>query len=280
MAARSRVAFEDPPVLEFDDVEGLCIRGAVQGADAVHEDFGMEHLFAYVGGDPSGIAAGKGVRLTNNTINRVFRRPRTDYYVQEILNKRWAGPNGNGRTKMLSACTLPAEDGLVAGAADGHGPVLGGRDEQVRVAEAHPFLPAVMLREIAEGGTHLDRDTMAAMAGLPRAFASVIGKGVQAGTMRPLNPLIAYFSTVAPIMLFTASAPIRKEMAGTQQLPFAMPEREAFITHVQHMLRRSLAGVVGDEMFAAAGIDPQRRPEELDATEWARLAAATGTPPR
>ena len=126
-----------------------------------------------------------------------------------------------------------------------------------RVAEAHPFLPAVMLREIAEGGTHLDRDTMAAMAGLPRAFASVIGKGVQAGTMRPLNPLIAYFSTVAPIMLFTASAPIRKEMAGTQQLPFAMPEREAFITHVQHMLRRSLAADGRDTQAPAATSSPR-----------------------
>ena len=55
--------------------------------------------------------------------------------------------------------------------------------------------------------------------------------------------------------------------------------RTAFLQR-RKMLRRSLAGVVGDEMFAAAGIDPQRRPEELDATEWARLAAATGTPPR
>ena len=109
------------------------------------------------------------------------------------------------------------------------------------VAEANPFLPAVMLREIAEGGAHLDRDTMAAMTGLPRAFAGVIGMGVAAGTMRPVNPLIAYFSAIAPIMLFIASAPIRKEIAGTHQLAFVLPERQTFVTHVQDMLRRSLA---------------------------------------
>jgi len=40
------------------------------------------------------------------------------------------------------------------------------------------------------------------------------------------------------------------------------------------MLRRSLAGAVAPEVFDAAGIDAQRRPEELDITEWGRLAAA------
>lgn len=40
------------------------------------------------------------------------------------------------------------------------------------------------------------------------------------------------------------------------------------------MLRRSLAGVVAPDVFEAAGIDGQRRPEELDVTEWGRLATA------
>ena len=40
------------------------------------------------------------------------------------------------------------------------------------------------------------------------------------------------------------------------------------------MLRRSLAEVVSPEVFEAAGIDSQRRPEELDVQEWGRLALA------
>ncbi|MGD9996679.1 MAG: 16S rRNA (adenine(1518)-N(6)/adenine(1519)-N(6))-dimethyltransferase RsmA [Ilumatobacteraceae bacterium] len=40
------------------------------------------------------------------------------------------------------------------------------------------------------------------------------------------------------------------------------------------MLRRSLAGAVPAEAFEAAGIDPSRRPEELDVVEWGRLALA------
>jgi 16S rRNA (adenine1518-N6/adenine1519-N6)-dimethyltransferase len=40
------------------------------------------------------------------------------------------------------------------------------------------------------------------------------------------------------------------------------------------MLRRSLAGAVPAEAFVVAGIDPQRRPEDLDVVEWGRLAIA------
>ncbi len=40
------------------------------------------------------------------------------------------------------------------------------------------------------------------------------------------------------------------------------------------MLRRSLAAVVAPEVFEAAGIDSQRRPEELDVTEWGALVTA------
>ncbi|NLV55075.1 MAG: 16S rRNA (adenine(1518)-N(6)/adenine(1519)-N(6))-dimethyltransferase RsmA [Acidimicrobiales bacterium] len=41
------------------------------------------------------------------------------------------------------------------------------------------------------------------------------------------------------------------------------------------MLRRSLAGVVAPEAFAAAGIRPEARPEELSVTDWGRLAEAS-----
>jgi 16S rRNA (adenine1518-N6/adenine1519-N6)-dimethyltransferase len=40
------------------------------------------------------------------------------------------------------------------------------------------------------------------------------------------------------------------------------------------MLRRSLAGVVDDATFTAAGIDPATRPERLDVVAWGRLATA------
>ena len=41
------------------------------------------------------------------------------------------------------------------------------------------------------------------------------------------------------------------------------------------MLRRSLGPLVGNEGFAAAGVAPEARPEDLDLGAWARLAACT-----
>jgi 16S rRNA (adenine1518-N6/adenine1519-N6)-dimethyltransferase len=50
---------------------------------------------------------------------------------------------------------------------------------------------------------------------------------------------------------------------------------EAAFGQRRKMLRRSLQGVVSDEAFAAAGIDPSSRPEQLDLAAWARLADVT-----
>lgn len=44
------------------------------------------------------------------------------------------------------------------------------------------------------------------------------------------------------------------------------------------MLRRSLAGRCGPEAFAAAGIRPEARAEELTVEEWGRLAACASAP--
>ena len=57
---------------------------------------------------------------------------------------------------------------------------------------------------------------------------------------------------------------------------------EAGFAHRRKMLRRALAGMVGDDGFAAAGIRPEARAEELDVQAWGRLAACTtssGPPP-
>jgi 16S rRNA (adenine1518-N6/adenine1519-N6)-dimethyltransferase len=40
------------------------------------------------------------------------------------------------------------------------------------------------------------------------------------------------------------------------------------------MLRRSLAGIVDPDTFAAADVSPTARPEELDVDAWCRLADA------
>ena len=41
-----------------------------------------------------------------------------------------------------------------------------------RSSREHALFPAIMLREVAEGGAHLDRETLAALAAVPRAVAA------------------------------------------------------------------------------------------------------------
>lgn len=61
----------------------------------------------------------------------------------------------------------------------------------------------------------------------------------------------------------------------------ADPERlihlvERAFNQRRKMLRRSLADLVGPEMFATAGVDPEARPEQLAVQDWGRLTAAVG----
>jgi 16S rRNA (adenine1518-N6/adenine1519-N6)-dimethyltransferase len=50
--------------------------------------------------------------------------------------------------------------------------------------------------------------------------------------------------------------------------------RAGFATR-RKMLRRALAGLVTPEQFAAAGVAPEARAEDLDVATWGRLAAAS-----
>jgi TetR/AcrR family transcriptional regulator len=105
----------------------------------------------------------------------------------------------------------------------------------------HAFFPAIMLREIAEGGTHLDRETLAVLAAVPRAAAAIFADGVRQGVFRPVNPLAAYFTMFAPIAMYLAGAPIRRQLAARHLTGAALLTPDAFVAHMQETLRRGLA---------------------------------------
>ena len=57
------------------------------------------------------------------------------------------------------------------------------------------YLPAIMIREIAEGATHLDRETLTALAEVPRTIGGFVHREVSAGRLRPIHPLAAYLQS-------------------------------------------------------------------------------------
>jgi TetR/AcrR family transcriptional regulator len=103
------------------------------------------------------------------------------------------------------------------------------------------FFPAIMLREVAEGGAHLDRDTLAVLASVPRAVGAIVAEGVAAGVFREVNPLFAYFSMVTPIVFFLCAAPIRQELGALHLVTSPSNDPDEFVRHMQESARRALA---------------------------------------
>lgn len=109
-----------------------------------------------------------------------------------------------------------------------------------RMAEDHPYMPGVMMREMAEGARHLDEPTLRLMAVVYRSLARILDEGARAGAFRRADPTLTYFSLIAPVIFFRATAPIRAAFgrAGILRLE---PGRPEFLANLKHTAARVLA---------------------------------------
>ena len=98
-----------------------------------------------------------------------------------------------------------------------------------------------MMREVAEGGRHLDHATLTALASVPLAVGAIFQEGIAAGAFRPVHPVFAYFSMVAPIVFYLAGAPIRTELSQLHVIDMRALSPAEFVAQVQEAMRRSLA---------------------------------------
>jgi 16S rRNA (adenine1518-N6/adenine1519-N6)-dimethyltransferase len=99
---------------------------------------------------------------------------------------------------------------------------------------------------------------------------------------------VAYWATarvagLVPASVFVPRPNVESALADIvrRDEPATTADPDALFTLVRtgfgqrrKMLRRSLADLVAPEVFVAAEIDSQRRPEELSVDEWGRLASA------
>jgi TetR/AcrR family transcriptional regulator len=106
--------------------------------------------------------------------------------------------------------------------------------------EEHPHFPAIMLREVAEGGIHLDRDTLAALASIPAIVGRVVKDGAAKNALRPVHPFAAYFTIFAPILLFLGGAPIRKALSAHKLVPIPDMTSASFVRQLQESVRLAL----------------------------------------
>src|SRR3954464_992959 len=79
-------------------------------------------------------------------------------------------------------------------------------------AEARPHFPPIWLREIAEGGEHIDKATTHYIRGVLGALGRILDEGVRAGRFQPVNPLVLHGGIIAPLMFFFATARVRRKL--------------------------------------------------------------------
>jgi AcrR family transcriptional regulator len=118
----------------------------------------------------------------------------------------------------------------------------------VRMTEMRPWMPALMLREIAEGAPRLDADTMAHMRVVIMSFAAILKQGQDGGVFRNVHPILAYESVIGPIIINAARERVaaRPERKGIDFPMLVAISHDEVIAHGQDTARRMLA-IAGKE---------------------------------
>lgn len=109
-------------------------------------------------------------------------------------------------------------------------------------AEARPHFPPIWFREIAEEGAHLDEKTTGHIANVVTALGGIIREGVEARQFAPVNPLIVHAGIVGPLLLYFASARMRKRLERGGVKGAAQLTRDDVVAHIQRVTVSMLEG--------------------------------------
>jgi AcrR family transcriptional regulator len=109
-------------------------------------------------------------------------------------------------------------------------------------AEARPHFPPIWFREIAEGGAHLDLETLRHVADILKALGQIIEEGARARRFKRINPLIVHAGIVGPLLLFFASGPLRQRLKKAGVAAAVAVERDDVIAHIQAVALGTLEG--------------------------------------
>ena len=102
------------------------------------------------------------------------------------------------------------------------------------------FLP-FFLREIADGGVHLGPAELKLLAGIFSTVRGVIAEGAQRAVFQPVNPALAHFTIIGPLVMFRATTPVRERIKATQRIDIPDVGSDELIGHLQMVARRMLA---------------------------------------
>jgi TetR/AcrR family transcriptional regulator len=109
-------------------------------------------------------------------------------------------------------------------------------------AEARPHFPPIWFREIAEGGAHLDLETLRHVADILKALGQIIEEGVRARQFKRVNPVIVHAGIVGPLLLYFATQPLRQRLKKAGVPAAVALGRDDVIAHIQNVALGTLEG--------------------------------------
>ena len=108
------------------------------------------------------------------------------------------------------------------------------------MAASRPYMPPMMMREMAEGAVRLDADSLRLLSRIFENLRRILEEGSRLGVFRPADPVLTYFTLVTPVIFFRASTPVREALARQHVLPAAQVDATRFVTHLKSIARTVL----------------------------------------
>ena len=109
-------------------------------------------------------------------------------------------------------------------------------------AEARPHFPPLWLREIAEGGEHIDTVTLNSLRAVLATLGRIIEEGCRAGRFKPAHPMLVQGGIIAPLMFFLATARVRKKVQHVGAINVADVPQDIVVAHIQRVTLAILEG--------------------------------------
>ena len=117
-------------------------------------------------------------------------------------------------------------------------------DAIARAAEARPHFPPIWLRELAEGGEHVDTATIEYVRDVLAALGAIVAEGCRRGMFHPVNPMVLQGGIIAPLMFFLASARLRQKIERAAPAARLAVSRDDMVAHIQRLTLAQLQGKI------------------------------------
>ena len=109
------------------------------------------------------------------------------------------------------------------------------------MAASRPYMPPIMMREMAEGAIRLDVGTLRLMAGIFDNLRRILEEGARTGVFQPANSLLTYFTIISPVIFFRATAPIRAALGKSRIVDTRDIDAATFVAHLKTAAIKVLA---------------------------------------